>query len=407
VSPPHKDEMTAGQRLRALRLWRGMSLAEVSGLAGLSAPYLSMAERGLRTIDRRSTIAALAAAMQVSEAELTGGPHLSKDPLQSGPHAAVPALRVALSMNSLGEPAVDHARPLERVVADLERLRLPHGAGDYLVQGEHLPGLLSELYYHASAPADEASRIAAAAALTDACIWSASMCHALRYPDLAQLAARSAVQAARVTEDPVRIGMAQFEQIGTAPQAWDYSLILAERAASRLQPQARDPLGMQVLGMLTLRAALAAAAVQKGALADHWLAEASALADRVDDADPTLNWEWFGATNVTCWRVAIGVERGESGQALRTLAATADPARLVVPTRQAALLLDVARGLAREPSLQSDSVSWLRKAEQTAPQWIRNCAPARETVAYLLTRARSASAGREVRGMAARMGVSH
>jgi hypothetical protein len=40
-----------------------------------------------------------------------------------------------------------------------------------------------------------AAGITAAAALADACIWSVSMCHAMRYPDLAQLAARSAIDA--------------------------------------------------------------------------------------------------------------------------------------------------------------------------------------------------------------------
>lgn len=255
MSTTGDDDTTIGARLRGLRRWRGMTLAEVAGLSGVSVAYLSMAERGLRSLDRRSLISALAAALRVSETELTGGPHLGADPLQSGPHSAVPALRVALSMNSLGEPATDRARPLPEVIAELEMLRLPHGAGDYLRQGACLPGLLGELYLHVSDPANETARIKAAAALADACIWSASMCHALQYPDLAQLAARSAIDAAKLTGDPVRLGMAQFERIGTAPRAWEHSLLLAERAANALEPHAREPLGFQVLGMLALRCA--------------------------------------------------------------------------------------------------------------------------------------------------------
>jgi len=401
------DDATIGTRLRAVRLWRHMTLAEVAGLAGVSAAYLSMAERGLRSLDRRSMISALAAALRVSETELTGGPHLGSDPLQSGPHSAVPALRVALSMNSLGEPATDRARPLQEVVAELETLRLPHGAGDYLRQGAYLPRLLGELYLHVSDPADEAARMTAAAALCDACIWSASMCHILRYPDLAQLAARSAIDAAKLTGDPVRLGMAQFERIGTAPRAWEDLLQLAERAANALQPHARGTVGFQVLGMLTLRCALAAAAVQNASLADHWLGEAQALASRVNDDNPACNWEWFGATNVAIWRVGIAVERGESGRAVLELASDVDLDKLVVATRRAALFLDVGRGLAREPVTSGDAVTWLRQAESAAPQWIRNYGPAREAVAFLLTRARTTAVGRELRGMAARMGVPH
>jgi hypothetical protein len=42
-----------------------------------------------------------------------------------------------------------------------------------------------------------------------------------------------------------------------------------------------------------------------------------------------------------------------------------------------------------------------------APRRVRNSVAARETVAYLLNRANATSGGREVRGMAARMGPRH
>jgi transcriptional regulator with XRE-family HTH domain len=62
---------------------------------------------------------------------------------------------------------------------------------------------------------------------------------------------------------------------------------------------------------------------------------------------------------------------------------------------------------AERPRTQVEAVQWLRRAENAAPQRIRNSAPVRETVAYLLNRARAAAGGRELRGMAARMGVPH
>jgi len=402
-----QDDGTIGGRLRELRLWRHMTLAEVAGLAGVTPAYLSMAERGLRTLDRRSLISALAAALRVSETELTGGPHLGADPLQSGPHAAVPALRVALAVNALGEAVVDRARPLPQVTAELESLRPAHASGDYLLLGPPLPGILDELYWHVSKPHGEDDQVRAARALVDALGWSASLCHNLRYPDLAQIASRAAVDAARLISDPVRLGMAQFERIGTAPRAWDYTLVMAERAANALEPHAHDERGFQVLGMLTLRCALAAMAAQKGSVATHWLSEAEKLAARVNDDDPAWNWEWFGATNVAIWRTALAVEHGESGRAVLKLAAGARQAKLVVATRRAALYLDIGRGLARDPRTQDEATQWLRRAEQAAPQHIRNYAPAREAVAYLLTRARTTAGGRELRGMAARMGVPH
>jgi transcriptional regulator with XRE-family HTH domain len=401
------DTGTIGARLRELRRWRRMTLAEVSGLAGISAAYLSMAERGLRSLDRRSMISALAAALRVSETELTGGPHLGTDPLQSAPHAAIPGLRVSLAMNAVGEPAVDRARPLDELLAELDPLRSAHAAGDYMRIGDALPCLIDELYLHVSDPADEAAKILAAGALADACRWASSMCHNLRYADLAQIAARSAVDVARLTDDPVRMAAARYEQIGTGPRVWDRSLMMAERAAAELEPYARDETAFQVLGMLALRCALLAATMQNGALAEHWLGEARALADRVSDDDPARNWEWFGATNVAIWQVAIAVERGESGRAVLELASAADPAKLIVATRRGALYLDVGRGLARDQATREEAAVWLRRAENAAPQWFRNYPAAREAVAFLLTRARATAGGRELRGMAARMGVPH
>jgi hypothetical protein len=50
-------------------------------------------------------------------------------------------------------------------------------------------------------------------------------------------------------------------------------------------------------------------------------------------------------------------------------------------------------------------VGWLRKAEDAAPQRIRNSPAARSAVTYLLDRATATAGGRELRGMAARMGL--
>jgi transcriptional regulator with XRE-family HTH domain len=56
------------------------------GLAGLSPSFVSMVENGQRPLDRRSRIAGLASALNVSEIDLMGGPHLTPDPVRSDPH---------------------------------------------------------------------------------------------------------------------------------------------------------------------------------------------------------------------------------------------------------------------------------------------------------------------------------
>ncbi len=209
--------------------------------------------------------------------------------------------------------------------------------------------------------------------------------------------------------DPVQKGKADFMWLLTLPRAgsWDRNLVAAEQSANELEPYARDPLGLQVLGMITLTASLSAAAIQRGDRADHWLRQAASVASRVPD-DPMRTWQSFSPTNVNIWRVTVAVERGEAGGSLLELARPVN-LDLFEPkaSRRASFLVDVGRGLAREPRTGAEAVRWLRRAEDTAPQRVRNSVTVRDTVAYLLNRATAAAGGRELRGMAARMGVPH
>jgi transcriptional regulator with XRE-family HTH domain len=403
------DEITIGARLRTLRRWRGMTLTELAGLADLSPSFLSMCERGQRMLDRRSHIGAVAAALRVSETDLAGGPHLSADPLQSDPHAVIPALRVALQTNGLTVPAGDRARSLPVLATEMARLEPLHQACDYVAVGKALPALVDELHVHTAAPRDEAAHRLSLLTLVDACVCATFTAKDLGYNDLAHAAAARAEEAASILDDPVQLGKAAFVRVHTIPRAssWDRTLAKAEKAANALEPRVQGPLGVHVLGMLTLTAALSAAVLQNGASAGHWLDEAEALARRVPDT-PDENWMSFSATNVGVWKVAVGVERGHTGGTVLQLANDVHQDKLAGKRgRRAAYFADVGRGLAREPRMRAEAVHWLRRAEDAAPQWIRNSASVRETVAYLLNRATATAGGRELRGMAARLGVPH
>lgn len=395
-----------GQRLRQLRRWRGLTLAELGGLAGVTPSQLSMWETGRRPLDRRSHIAALAAALKVSEAELTGGPHLSTDPQQSGPHAVIPALREALQVNSLTGPAVDHGRPLaELATLTTGRASRAHEECDYITAGSLLPAILDEVYWHAASARGDHARDQALNVLIEACLSAGLTAKDLGYVDLAYVAALRAQEAARLIGDPVAQGKADVLRLWAFPRerSWARRLATAEQAADALEPHAAAPLGVQVLGMLTLHASLAAAVLQHQPAVTHWLDEAGKLAARIPD-DPVTNWKSFCQTNVSLWRIAAAVERGESGGTVLKLASDVRQDKLTVANRRAMFFSDVGRGLAREPRMRDQAVRWLRRAEDAAPQLIRNNAPTRETVIYLRDRALSSTA-RELRGMAARMGI--
>jgi transcriptional regulator with XRE-family HTH domain len=403
------DEVTIGARLRALRRWRGMTLAQLAGQADLSTSFLSMAERGQRPLDRRSHIAALAAALKVSETDLTGAPHLGHDPVQSDPHLRIPAIRAVLQTSTLTEPSIERARPLPDLVAELERIEPAHQACDYLEVGEVLPDLMDELHLHVASPEDERAQVVALEALVHACVIATFMSKDLGHNDLGHLAAVRADHAAQMLDDPVQKAIGAFLRIQTAPRAgtWDRTLRMAERAASDLQSFTSEPGAIEVCGMLTLSASLSAAVLHQGETSTHWMDEAIELSDRIPDT-PEANWMSFSKTNVGVWRVAVAVENGESGGSVLTLANEVDATKLGEKRgRKASYMADVGRGLARDPKTRGEAVRWLRGAEETAPQWIRNSGPVREAVAVMLEQAKAAAGGRELRGMAARMGVPH
>ncbi|MGP4029681.1 helix-turn-helix domain-containing protein [Actinomadura sp. 3N407] len=403
------DEITIGARLRALRRWRGMTLAQLGGQAELSVSFLSMAERGLRTLDRRSHITALANALRVSETELTGGPHLGTDRVQSDPHLCVPALRSALMTNALGYGLVDQTRPLPELTTEVRAMEKLRRDDDYTKMGTQLPAVLDELYSYVADPADEAAQRTALYLLLDATHYASIICKNLSYPDLAHGASERGLAVALMLDDPVAIGKAHFPLVLNTPRegAWNRVVTLAERAANQLEPHARDGEGLQVLGMLALNAALAAAAVNDADRAESWLDQAGQLARHVPD-DPASAWQQFSRTNVAVWRITVGVEAGLRGGAVYELAQKVDKAKLVkLPYRMAGFLSDTGRGLARDPKTQPIALEWLRKAEAAAPQRIRNNQRVRESIAVMLEQARVAAVGRELRGMAARMGVPH
>ena len=98
-----EDARTIGQRLRQIRKSRDKSLRVIAGLSGvLSASSLSRIENGLRALDRRSEIVALADALQIAPSELTKLPVPA--PGNGDAAAAEGAVRKALTAVSRNRP---------------------------------------------------------------------------------------------------------------------------------------------------------------------------------------------------------------------------------------------------------------------------------------------------------------
>jgi transcriptional regulator with XRE-family HTH domain len=127
------------RRLRELRAWRDKPLKVIAERAGITEGYLSRLERGERRLDKRSTIAALAAALEVSPSELIGQPVRWEDPAMAEAQATIPALRLALAETELGQSGTGSVRPVGDMITEVNRCVALRSACDFAAMGAMLP----------------------------------------------------------------------------------------------------------------------------------------------------------------------------------------------------------------------------------------------------------------------------
>src|SRR5690349_6229063 len=85
-----------GTRIRRYRRYRGLSLDQAAGLAGISKPYLSRLERGERSADSRALLNRISSALQVPVPDLTGRPYAMGGRALVDTRVAVNETRLAL-----------------------------------------------------------------------------------------------------------------------------------------------------------------------------------------------------------------------------------------------------------------------------------------------------------------------
>lgn len=389
-----------GRRLREIRSWRGLSLTVTAELAGLSAGYLSRIERGLRPVQRRSTLEALASALQVSPSEITGQPYAPSTESEAVAHSAAPALHAVLRDIELGEPLTTAPpRSLPELRSEVAAVNTACAASDYGTLGETVPGLLGELHALATGENNSEARRLLADTLHAAFYLSRDLGHG----DLAWMVAGHLHTTAQAIGEPEWTALAAFvrSHATVGLQARERGLALAERSADALTPD-EGAVG-QVYGMLHLSAALQSAVTGADDGARAHLNEAAETARRT--ADGTFGGLNFGPRNVGVWRVALALELGEPGRVVE-LARDVDVDAIPSAGRQATFYGDVGRGLATIRGRETQAVEALHRAELLAPERTRHNPYVRETVTDLLRRARRDAGGRELRGMAYRIGLA-
>ncbi|MFI1465617.1 hypothetical protein [Streptomyces wuyuanensis] len=187
------------------------------------------------------------------------------------------------------------------------------------------------------------------------------------------------MQAADASDDP--LVLASAARSGThallANGRYEAAMELGDATARWLAPQveASDPAALSLLGMIHLRAAVAAARHQDRPTAASLLSRAAALADELG-SDENYWQTGFGPTNVLLHRLSIELD-------LDNVAYVVENGRINVDhmpqERSVSHRIDFARALSLA-GLGDDAFAELRKAERTSPQLVRNNPRVRETL---------------------------
>jgi transcriptional regulator with XRE-family HTH domain len=399
---PESDSI--GARVRSCRNFRGMSLETLAGLSGVSPSFLSMVENGLRSLNNRHHVAAIADALKVSVTDLTGQPYSpGNDKIMAGLHSGLAVIRDTLARRSLYFPEGTGARPVSVLKEETEKIAKLRQAGKLAEAVQQLPGILDELH-EAFARRDRRQEVAEVimVALHD----TRSIAKSTGHHALALLAAERERDAAEATEDPVWIAFADRARAKNLFPLGGFrrAHALCLRAADELDRTGPSGVALEMYGMLHLTAALAQTSVSGPSGGTDHLDEATAIAQRTGEAHSLRMW--FGPTNVAMWRMAVVVESGDGGRAAE-IAQSIDPRIIPSRARQAGFYAELGRGLAQDRKNDRAALQALRKAEDLSPQEIRSNPLVRDVISSMLTRARREAGGRELRGMAYRMGIPH
>ena len=400
-SPGYQQAL--GRKIAAERRRRGLSQPELAQMIGRSVAWVSQVERGVRKVDRMSVLETVAAALDVPLAELAAEAPVVAAVTEEPPGAG--GLRLVLSgahalramLNGRRPPAVSTLRSKAR-----NAWALTH-AGRYTDLTDLLCGLVPDLETAArSVPeAQRAEVFELMAATYQAC--SAALAK-LGEPEAAWIAADRAMAAAERAGNPMLVaaGAVRLVFVFLAARHYDQAEETARTAADALQQRADegDPQAMSLWGALTLQRAVIASRVNDPDAAYGHLDRAGQVAGRLGEGRNDYNTE-FGPANVGLYEIAVAVEVGDAGRALRA-AATVDTAGLSAE-RRARMLIDVARAHAQRRQV-NEAVGALRQAEDITPEQVRGHELVRQLVSDLLTMQDPPSS--ELRDLAGRLSAT-
>ena len=383
---PAEYQLVLGRRIAQQRRRHGLSQPELAALLDRPVSWLSQVERGVQPVDRLSVLKMLADALELPLAELTAG-----SPEAAAAQPAMPAaadgdrlLMVLAGAHALSAMLGEIAPPpVARLRADTDRACAMARTARYDdladLLGDLLPGLeAAARNVPDSQQADVCELMAVAYQTCSAALAKLGRC------DAAWIAADRAMAAAERAGNLLLAAAGAYRLASVFLDGRRYLLAeeTARTAAAALRSLAElgDPDAIALCGGLTLLRAAAAARTNHPSAAHGHLARARHLAARLGSHQANGAPE-FGSQQVALYEIAVSVDLGDAGHALRASAAISTAG--LSPSRHARMLIDGARAHAMRRQV-SEAVAALLRAEAVQPGRLKDARRVRQVLTDLL-----------------------
>ncbi|MGH3814274.1 MAG: helix-turn-helix domain-containing protein [Pseudonocardiaceae bacterium] len=380
--------MQIGERVAAHRKRKGMSQEALAGLVGMSRSWLSQVERGIRGVDKLSTVNELATVLQVKPSDLVGQ-DWKFAPNGSAQVKAVDTIRARLAGydHLLGrEPKPWPLPQLRNSVVEVHRT---YQAAKYGSAAAMIPDVLqaADAYDGFRGRDSREVHLARCSAYTVA----AKLLTKVGEASLAWIAADRATHAAMAASSTPAQGMAAY-QVACAllrSERTDEAEGVAVGAAEQLMARAASdvPDVVSLAGTLWLLAAVIAARRADRVESSARLATAHQLSGLLGH-DGNHAWTAFGSTNVLIHQASVAAELGDPSAVLRVATqVNTESMPQGLNGRRSQVHLDLAWAQT-QARIDMEALLHLQQAERVAPEVIRYNTIAREMVRELLKRSR-------------------
>ncbi|SCL57908.1 helix-turn-helix domain-containing protein [Micromonospora yangpuensis] len=374
------SELPVGRRVAYWRARRRLSQQVFADRLGKSKSWVDKVERGVRALDRVSTLQDVAAVLRIDTAVLLG---CDARPVEVTTRAEeLEGVRSALSRYEIPLGRPPGARPV--LPADRMARQVAHAWTTFqYARYRHLlgllPGLLTDVH-HCHAADSAGGRVP----LVQVYRVTAAVLVKLGEPDLAWLAADRAMTVATGDRTLVAAAAVQLGQVlraaGRVRVAKSAMLAAAYRVAP---PEHGDGPHLSLCGTLLVQAALAAASDGDDSTTADLLDEAAALAAQVGDG-LDHHRTGFGPTAVALARTTAAVDLGDAGQAIawHDSGIRRDGWRWLPTEHRAAHLIDTARAHLHTNDPHAAG-RILAEADRTAPAEVRHRPAGRDLLARI------------------------